>query len=99
MKKCASLLSTGQAEAIALQALAFLAHEPARLSRFISLTGIGAADLKATAERCDTLAAVLDHVLHDESLLLEFTSNHAISPEIIAPAHAVLAGAAGQEGL
>ncbi len=92
MRKSASRLDPDQAEAIALRALAFLAEEPARLGRFLALTGMGPQDLREAAGHGETLAAVLDYVLHDESLLLEFTANNAIAPASIAPAQALLAG-------
>lgn len=90
MKKSVPSLDRDDAEAIALRALAFLAEDPARLVRFLSLTGMGTDELRAGAGRAETLAAVLDHVLHDESLLLEFTANNAIAPAMIAPARALL---------
>ncbi len=96
MRKSASRLDPDQAEAIALRALAFLAEEPARLSRFLALTGMEPQDLRSAAGHGETLAAVLDYVLHDESLLLEFTANNAIAPASIAPAQALLAGGGGQ---
>lgn len=82
-----------RAESIALQALAFLASEPDRLARFLALTGIGPADLRAAVEKPETLAAVLEHLLGDESLLLIFTSGAQIDPAAIAPAHSVLLAA------
>ena len=94
MKKTARL-DHDQAEAIALRALAFLAEDPARLGRFLSLTGMEPQELRSGAGRGETLAAVLDYVLGDESLLLEFTANHAIEPTQIAPAQALLARGSG----
>ena len=89
MKKSAHL-DRDQAEAIALRALAFLAEDPTRLGRFLALTGMGPHELRAGASGGETLSAVLDYVLHDESLLLEFTANNAIAPAMIAPAQALL---------
>ena len=82
------------AEIIALQALDFLAQEPDRLGRFVALTGIGPAQLRAEAGTPAILAAVLDHLLGDESLLLVFTSLHTLSPDSIAPAREALSNAA-----
>ena len=94
MKKSARL-DHDEAEAIALRALAFLAEDPARLGRFLALTGMEPEELRAGAGRQETLAAVLDHVLQDESMLLEFTANNAIAPDQIAPARHLLAGRGG----
>jgi len=57
------------AETIAISALAFLAGDEQRLGRFLALTGMGPAELKAQAHTPRLLAAVLDHVLQDENLL------------------------------
>ncbi len=99
MRNRKSAVDREQAEAIALSALAFLAEEPERLGRFLALTGMGPAELRAEAGTPQTLAAVLGHLLSDESLLLVFTGMKGVSPECIAPAHDLLtrasAGGAG----
>jgi len=64
------------AEALALHALAFLAEDPERLGRFLALTGIGPADLKARAGEPEFLGGVLDHLLGDERLLLAFSKEY-----------------------
>ncbi len=80
------------AEAIALQGLTFLASEPQRLARFLSLTGIEPQELRSWTEAPRLQAAVLEHLLGDESLLLVFAAETATPPAAVAPAHAVLAG-------
>lgn len=92
MRKSAAPFNRASAEAIGLKALAFLASEPARINRFLSLTGLDGSELRTSAGSAETLAAVLEFVLQDESMLLEFATNAAIPPTSIAPAHAVLAG-------
>lgn len=79
-----------QAESIAISALAFLAGDNGRLGRFLALTGIGPGELKAEARTPGVLAAVLNHLLQDESLLLVFCAHDNLAPELIAPAHACL---------
>ena len=83
------------AETIAISALAFLAGDEQRLGRFLALTGLGPAELKAQAHTPRILAAVLDHVLQDESLLLVFATVNHIAPELITPAQQLLAEHAG----
>ena len=90
MRNSNAAVDQEQAEAIALSALAFLAEEPERLGRFLALTGMGPAELRAQASRPQTLAAVLGHLLADESLLLVFAGMKDVSPERIAPAHDLL---------
>ena len=80
------------AETIAAQGLAFLAEDPALLSRFLTLTGIELADLRAQAGAPQLLASVLNYIANDESLLLVFTANTSIAPESIVPALHVLEG-------
>ena len=80
-----------QAEALALQGLTFLASDAQRLSRFLSLTGTDPSDLKSWAENLHIQAAVLDHLLSDESLLLVFAAEAGVAPEAVAPAQAILA--------
>lgn len=84
------------ASALALQGLAFLAADEHRLSRFLSLTGMGENELRAAAVTAEFQAAVLEHLLLDESLLLVFAAETGIDPGQIAPAHAVLAGGGSQ---
>lgn len=85
------------AQTLGLQALAFLAEDGPRLGRFLALTGIGPDQLRSAADAPDTLLAVLDHLLGDESLLLVFTSARGITPETLAPAREALARTLGSE--
>ena len=85
------------AATMALAGLAFLAEDGPRLGRFLALTGIGPDQLRAVADAPETLLAVFDHLLGDESLLLVFTATKAIAPESVAPARAALARALGIE--
>ena len=83
-------LTLEAAEDIAVQGLAFLAEEPARLSRFLTLTGLTPADIRARVQTPEFLAAVLEHFAADESLLMVFAANAAVAPETIGPALALL---------
>ncbi|MCH9764833.1 MAG: DUF3572 domain-containing protein [Alphaproteobacteria bacterium] len=83
----------------ALKGLDFLAQDPDRLGRFVALTGIGPDQLRAEAGTPLILAAVLDHLLSDESQLLVFCSLNGITPETIQPAHQALVEAAQQSTL
>ena len=92
MRKRQSVPSQADAERIALAALAFLAEDATRLARFLALTGIGPAELRAGAADGSINGAVLDHLMADESLLLVFAAENAISPPDIQIAHALLTG-------
>jgi hypothetical protein len=78
------------ARALAVQALAFLAAEPERLGRFLTMTGIGPADLRAAAGEPDFLAGVLEHVMGDEPLLVAFAEHAEVKPVHVMRAAAAL---------
>jgi hypothetical protein len=91
MAKPTPAIELDEAQSIALSALAFLAEDAARLGRFLALTGLGPEELRERAGAPQTLAAVLEHLLGDESLLLVFTTSKSVPPQSVAPAHALLA--------
>ena len=57
------------AEALAVQALSYIAQDGERLGRFLSLTGIGPAEIRSAAREPGFLAGVLDYLAGDERLL------------------------------
>jgi len=77
---------------LAIQALAFLAEEPERLSAFLSATGIAIDDLRNAAGETDFLTGVLEHMLGDERLLLDFAGGVGIDPANVARARHALGG-------
>jgi hypothetical protein len=83
-------MQVAEAEVIAAAGLEFLARETARLTRFLRLTGLEPAELAARADEPALAAAVLDHLMADESLLLVFASELAAKPEAIVEAHRLL---------
>jgi len=76
---------------MALSALTFLAEDATRLGRFLALTGIGPDELRSGAGARATQAAVLEHLMADESLLLVFAATKSVAPQSIPLAHALLA--------
>jgi Protein of unknown function (DUF3572) len=84
-----------EAETIALRALGFIAEDEDRIGAFMGETGISPDDLRLSATSPDILAAVLDYITRDESLLLMFATNTDVPPERITPAFMVLNGEAG----
>ena len=85
-------LSVEAAEELAISALAYLAGNPDALGRFLSLSGIGPADLRAAAREPGFLAGVLEFFLGDESLLLSFVEQAQVRPTMRAAARHALAG-------
>lgn len=84
-------LSRDDAETIALRALAFLAGEERQLQRFRALSGVDASTLMAEADTAPIQAAVLDHLLQDESLLMVFAGHAGLKPQSVGLARALLA--------
>lgn len=87
-------LTLETAEGIAAQGLAFLAGEPVRLARFLTDTGLTPERIREQAASPEFLAAVLEHMVGDESLLLVFAASTSVAPETVVPALAVLQQAA-----
>jgi hypothetical protein len=81
------------AEHLAIQALTFIGGDPAELGRFLAMTGIGPAELRAAAHEPGFLVGVLDHILGHEPLLLAFAKDADIRPDSVAKARQALAGA------
>jgi Protein of unknown function (DUF3572) len=80
------------AEALAIQALNFLATEPQRLSRFLALSGLAPESIRAAAAESGFLAGVLAHLGDDESLLLAFAAEAGVKPAAVDLARRTLAG-------
>ncbi|MEI2806721.1 MAG: DUF3572 domain-containing protein [Albidovulum sp.] len=82
------------ANVIALKALGFLASEPERLERFMTLTGLSPQAIRKQATEPQFLAGVLDYVLADQTLLLLFAEWEGLNPEAVVRARRQLPGAA-----
>jgi hypothetical protein len=82
------------AEAIAIQALSFLAERPEELARFLALTGIGPASLRRAAADPAFLGGVLDFLLQDEALLISFAEVSGLAAGAVATARGRLDGRA-----
>lgn len=81
------------AEAVAVSALAFLAGDEERLERFVALAGIDVGHIREIAGQPEFLAAVMEHLMADEALLVAFAAGEGIRPdEVVRAAHALGAG-------
>ena len=85
-------LSRDDAETLAFQAIGFLAEEPNRIGRFLSLTGMEPTTLMDAAETAPVQVAVLDYLLSDESLLMVFSGHAGVDPTAVTVARALLDG-------
>lgn len=82
-----------EAEILALKALTFLAQSPEDLDRFLALSGVQPADLRARASDPEILAAVLDFLLTDDGRITGFCEQEAIDPKELQAARRALPGA------
>lgn len=85
-------VGTEAAQALAVDALGFLAGDPERLSRFLAVTGLEAHELRAAAADPSFFVALLDFLLADERTVLDFAASQGIAPERVAEARRALAG-------
>jgi hypothetical protein len=81
-----------RAEALAIQALTFIAGDSERLGRFLAITGIGPAEIRAAAGEPRFLAGVLEYMASDERLIEAFASKAGLDPGDVGKARAALAG-------
>ena len=79
------------AEVLAINALGFLAADADRIEAFLSLAGVSPSELRRSAGSPEFLAGVMDHLLQNEGLLLDF--EYGVDPTEPARARRQLPGA------
>ena len=87
-------ISAEEAERIAIAALGFVAADETLMTRFLSVTGIEAGDIRAAAADPGFLAGVLDFLLGHEPDAVAFATEYSLPPEDVLRARAALAGGA-----
>ena len=90
--KLGSPLTQEAAEGLAIQALTFIAGDGERLGRFLAVTGIGPAEIRAAAAEPGFLAGVLDYLAADERLVAAFAAETGTDPADVGRAQAALGG-------
>ncbi|WP_186389063.1 DUF3572 domain-containing protein [Stappia sp. TSB10P1A] len=93
-----SRLGPEEAEAVAADALGYLAHDMEHLGRFLALAGIGPAELRQAASEPGFLIGVLEFYMGHEALLLAFCEARGLRPTTIATARHALDTAHGADG-
>ncbi|HTQ12642.1 MAG TPA: DUF3572 domain-containing protein [Rhizomicrobium sp.] len=83
---------TDSSETIGIRAIAFLAGREDDLMRFVTLSGLDPADLRARAGEPEVLAAVLQHLLMDDGVLTAFCAAEGLEPKAVHLAQHKLAG-------
>lgn len=82
------------AETVALQAVAWLAADPDRLSRFMVLSGTDPDVLRDGLTDPGLLGGVVDYLLQDDGQLVAFADAIGMAPERIAGMRRLLPGGA-----
>jgi hypothetical protein len=82
-----------RAEAMAVEALAFLGRSPERLIRFLDVSGLRPDTLRAATAEPGFFAGLMDYLVSDEELLLAFAGEIGASPESVMQARQVLSPA------
>jgi hypothetical protein len=85
-------LNREQAEILALEALAWLAGQPDAIARFLTISGLEASDLRLAVGDSGLQASVLDYLLANESLLLDFCQSASLKPQAVHAARYRLGG-------
>lgn len=67
-------------EMIAIAALAFVAEDPDRFKRFLSLTGLETETIRLNAQQPGFLSGVLQQIVGWEPWLVEFAASAGIQP-------------------
>jgi len=82
---------------LAVEALAFLAGDEARLERFLAVTGLGPHNLRRAAADPGFLVSVLDYLAADERLLVAFAAEKGLRPEAVMRAFETMRGPPSDE--
>jgi hypothetical protein len=90
--KRSSRFGRKEAEALAIQALTFIAGDGERLGRFLAATGIGPSEIRAAAREPGFLGGLLDYVASDERLIADFASEAGLDPADVERGRAMLVG-------
>lgn len=88
-------LTAEDAEAIAIEALSFLAADADHLGRFLVASGLGPQNLREAAADTGFLVGVLEFLMGDEAILLAFSEASRTRPTMIAAARYALSTAIG----
>ena len=85
-------LTREQAEALAIQALTFIGADEGRLGRFLAVTGIGPAEIRAAARQPGFLSGVLEYMASDDRLIAAFAGENNLDPADVDRGRVALAG-------
>jgi hypothetical protein len=78
------------AETLGLKALTWLAGQPEVLDRFLLVSGLTGAEIRARAGEPGLLGAILEHILANEQLAKDFCIDEGLQPRELHLARHVL---------
>ncbi|MCL7999446.1 DUF3572 domain-containing protein [Brucella sp. 21LCYQ03] len=87
-----TVMSQSEAEALAVEALVWMAQDNELMPRFLALTGIEVSSIRSAAQEPGFLAGVLQFYLSHEPTLLRFCQETGRDPATIEKAAALLPG-------
>ncbi|HRE60762.1 MAG TPA: DUF3572 family protein [Micropepsaceae bacterium] len=73
--------SAKSAEALAIEAIAFILADDDLIPRFLSATGVDPADLRERLGDSEVLAAAFNFLMSEEATARRFAEEHRLSPE------------------
>ena len=80
------------AETLAAKAFSWVAEDADRLNAFMAMTGAAPSDVVANAASARFLGTVLDYILTEDALVIEFCDSCALPYTAVMQARAVLPG-------
>ncbi len=83
------------AERLAIDALSWLAQDPERLGHFLNTSGASPNDLRDRVQDVEFLEFLLDFLLLDDSMILDFSSAFHHPPEDVQRAKFAFSGEMG----
>jgi Protein of unknown function (DUF3572) len=85
-------LTPEEAQTLALKALVFIVNSDEARERFMGLSGLDGATLRARAAEPEMHVALLDFLLANEGLLVDFCETGSLDPKMVHMARYVLGG-------
>ena len=83
-------ISPDEAELLAIKALSYMADSEGTLDRFAAESGVSEGDIRQHIGERPFLIAVLDFLMANEALLVEFAEGQKIDPRLVGLAHHML---------
>lgn len=77
---------------LARDVLVYLSQDVDRIGRFLAVTGVGPVEIRSRVDDPVFLAGVLDFILADDAMVVDFAENAGIPPEAPARARRLLPG-------